>query len=112
MRLEHPEEEALYVDLAAHLDEGVAISGAFAMHRGCFVATDDRKARRILRQFAPTLPLLSTLELLKQWADECRVAINVLRQAMLDMQSGASYLPGARDPLFEWWRSIVSGPDS
>ena len=109
MRLEHPAEEATFVDLAALVDDGEAITGALALHRGCSVATDDRKARRVLGERTPSVALVSTLELLKLWAEEAVVPRVELRAAMAEMQSGASYIPGARDPLYEWWRSIVSG---
>ena len=69
MCLENPTEEATYVNLAAHLDEGEAITGALAFHRGCSVATDDRKARRVLGQLNPPVKLVATLlQLLKMWA--------------------------------------------
>lgn len=105
--LEHQEEEATFVDMAALVDDGEAITGALALHRGCAVATDDRKARRVLADRAPAVPLVSTLELLKQWAERSSLAPADLRAAMLAMQSGASYVPGERDPLYEWWRTVV-----
>ena len=107
MRLEHPAEEATFIDLAADLDDGEAVTGALALHRGWSVATDDRKARRVLGQLNPPVELVSTLELLKLWAEEVQVASDELGSAMAEMQSSASYRPGARDPLYKWWRSIV-----
>jgi predicted nucleic acid-binding protein len=107
LRLEHQEEEATFVDMAALVDDGEAITAALALHRGCAVATDDRKARRVLAEQAPTVPLVSTLDLLKKWAERSSVAATDLRTAMLAMQSGASYVPGERDPLYEWWRTVV-----
>ena len=112
MCLEHPAEEDTFVNLAVHLDDGEAITGALALHHDCSIATDDRKARRVLGQYAPSLQLVSTLELLKWWANKALVLKDELRAAMADMQSGASYIPGARDPLYEWWRSIVFGSES
>ena len=109
MFLEHPAEETTFVDLAAHLDDGEAITGALALHRDCSIATDDRKARRVLRQYAPSVALLSTLELLKLWAEEAQVPGDELGTAMAKMRSGASNVPGAREPLYPWWRSIVCG---
>ena len=48
MALETPGEEATFVELAALVDDGEAITGALAAHRQCALATDDRKARRVL----------------------------------------------------------------
>ena len=109
LRLEHQEEEAVFVDLAALMDDGEAMTGALASYRGCGIATDDRKARRIFANRAPTVPLTSTLELLKQWADQSHVAQEELLAAVLAMQSGASYVPRQQDPLYNWWLAIMGG---
>jgi predicted nucleic acid-binding protein len=109
LRLEHRDEEATFVNLASMVDDGEAITAALAVHRGCAVATDDRKARRVLAEHTPIVPLVSTLELLRQWAEESSVAQSDLHAAMAAMRSGASYVPGERDPLYEWWQSITGG---
>lgn len=107
LHLDHQEEEAIFVDLASLLDDGEAITCALALHRGFGVATDDRKARRVLGNLAPTVPLVSTLELLRQWAEKSSVAPADLRAVFRAMQSGASYMPAESDPLFEWWSGVV-----
>ncbi len=109
MRLERPAEEATFVALAALIDDGEAITAALALHRGCSLATDDRKARRVLGERTPTIPLVSTLDLLSQWAEATSIPPHELRAAMESMRSGASYVPGPRDPRFEWWLQVVQG---
>ena len=109
MSLVHQAEESTFVNLAVHLDDGEAITGALALHRDCSIATDDRKARRVLSQYAPSVELVSTLDLLKMWAEEVQVPRDELDAAMAEMRSGASYIPGTRDPLYNWWWSIVCG---
>ena len=109
--LEHPAEQETFVALAAFVDDGEAATGALALRRGCSVATDDRKARRVFGEFMPNVPLVSTLELMKQWADDSQVPRAELRVALDAMRNGASYVPGSRDPLFEWWASIMSSGD-
>lgn len=109
LRLEHEDEEATFVNLASVVDDGEAITAALAMHRGCAVAIDDRKARRVLAEQTPSVPLVSTLEVLRQWAEESSVTRSDLRTATNAMRSGASYVPGERDPSYEWWRSITGG---
>lgn len=110
MRLEKPAEEASFVALAAELDDGEALTGALAFHRGCAVATDDRKARRVLGQLSPPVELVSTLDILKWWAEESRIPGDELSAALAETQSSASYIPGVRHPLYEWWRSLVGRP--
>ena len=65
--LETPSEEASFVELAAVLDDGEAVTGAIALNREYLVAIDDRKARRVLGEKAPGMRLVSTLEIMLQW---------------------------------------------
>ena len=109
MRLEHLEEEVTFVDLAVSIDDGEAMTGALAFHRGCSVATDDRKARRVLYERFPAVPLVSTLELLNQWVQEESVSNVELQAAMIRMRTGPSYVPGYRDPLYAWWQEVIHG---
>ena len=62
MRLASRDEETTFVTLAALIDDGEAATAALAVHCGCSVTTDDRKARHVLSERAPTLPLVSTLD--------------------------------------------------
>ena len=108
VRLENPSEEASFVEMAATLDDGEAITGAIALNRGYSVAIDDRKARRVLGEKAPEVRLVSTLELVQHWSTAVtnEEVILVLRA----MQYGAHYIPGQRYPLFDWWRAMMEGP--
>ena len=107
IRLEDIAEQATFVELATLVDDGEAVTGALAFHRGCSVATDDRKARQVFGERIPSVHLVSTLELLKLWEDIGQIADDDLRTAMIAMRSGASYIPRRRDPLFEWWAAVV-----
>lgn len=107
MSLESAEEIATFVDFAIQIDDGEAITAALAVHRGCTVATDDRKARRVIGEQAPTIPLVSTLDLLSEWAEAAQKTMNELRSAMDAMRTGASYVPGRRDHRFEWWLGVT-----
>ena len=97
--------------LAALVDDGEAATAALALHRGCAVATDDRKARRVFGEFMPDVPLVSTLDLMKLWADESQIPRDELRAAMDAMRRSASYVPSRSAPLFDWWVSIMSSGD-
>ena len=108
VRLETAGEEAHFVELAANLDDGEAMTGVIARNRGYAVAIDDRKARRVLGEWAPGVRLVSTLELMQQWG--ASVPIEDVSRALRSMRHGARYFPGPRDPQYEWWRNIVEGP--
>jgi predicted nucleic acid-binding protein len=101
-------EATTFVDLAREMDDGEALTCALAVHRQCDVATDERKARRILSTRAPQVLVTSTLALVKQWAELAGIAKAELRAVLLNIRSGANYFPGERDPLYPWWIDIVS----
>ena len=108
VKLESPDDQATFLTLAALVDDGEAATAALALGRGCSVATDDRKARRVFGELMPEVRLVSTLELLKLWAAESQVSTVVLREAMSSMTRSASYVPNSRELLFEWWNSVMS----
>src|SRR5438552_2210471 len=49
-------EAAAFVRFATQLDDGEAMTCALASERGLAVATDDRKAQRVLRSIVPAVP--------------------------------------------------------
>jgi hypothetical protein len=103
-------EENSFVNFAVELDDGEAVTGAIAMHRHWGVATDDRKAQRVFARTNPGVQLLSTPDLLKHWADTRNPPLEVVREALQNIQTQASYKPSATHSLHAWWQSIVQGP--
>ena len=102
--IEGEEEETLYVNYAANLDDGEAMSLALAESRGFILATDDRKARRL---FVYTIGaphrLLSTSELLRDWADSHTVSPERLKSALHRIMNRARYTPNRNDSNYLWW---------
>ena len=109
MYLESPNEKATFVDLAALVDDGEAVTAALALHRGCSIAIDDRKAKRVLTELAPTVPLISTLDLLVRWVETASVPSDELRSVLERIRSSANYVPSRRDPHYEWWLEAMQG---
>jgi predicted nucleic acid-binding protein len=94
-------EEELYVGYSLELDDGEAMSLAIAHSRNIALATDDRKARRLAAENAPGIPLLSTPQIIRAWAegrDHAQVA-SVIRA----INTRARFSPSADDPLAQWW---------
>lgn len=108
MTIDSEAEATTFIDLASEMDDGAAMTCALAIHRQCDVATDDRKAQRVLSQRASQVPILSTLALVKQWAELASIAKEELRAVVLRMWAGANYYPGERHSLYGWWAAIVS----
>lgn len=107
LHLEGQEEAATFVDLAALVDDGEAITAALAFHRGFALAIDDRKVRRLFAEYTPTVPLVSTLQLLRQWEQAPSVEPSELREASLAMRHGSSSVASEQDSLYEWWSAIT-----
>ena len=110
VRLETPSEEASFVELAAVLDDGEAVTGAIALNRGHLIAIDDRKARRVLGEKASGMRLVSTLDLMHQWCPS--VSVQEVSHALRAMQLRARYVPGQQDPLYAWWRDMMEGSNA
>jgi predicted nucleic acid-binding protein len=104
--LESEAEESAFVNFAAELDDGEAVTGAIAMHRNWGIATDDRKARRIFARTNPRVQLLSTPELIKHWADTYNPPIAIVHEVLQNIETQARYKPPVAHALHAWWQSI------
>lgn len=96
------EEYPLYVDLAALVDDGEAATITIARHRGTPMATDDRKARRVCREYGIPQPQ-RTLAILRAYAEAALLSHNQTRDLLLRVRRRASFLPPKSDPDCSWW---------
>ncbi len=101
-------EETAYVNFAVSLDDGEAITGAIALHRGWAIGTDERKARRIFSGVAPHLQLVSTPELIKYWFDVTKPDLDELRRVLRKVSERAKYQPDIQHPLYKWWQDKLN----
>ena len=104
-QLEGSAEEELYVRYALELDDGEAMSLAIAQARNLPLATDERKARRLARENAPHLSIISTAEIIRAWAEESerKHAIAVVRSIL----ARARFRPAQSEPLASWWDGML-----
>jgi predicted nucleic acid-binding protein len=99
-----PLEEELYVQFAADLDDGEAMSLAICRARGYALAIDDRKARRIASRLAlPGVQLLSTSQIVHHWAIRTGAAPGELKRILSAIELKARFIPPHDDPMREWW---------
>lgn len=94
-----------FVALARALDDGEAATLAIAEARGFAVATDDRKARRILTTLDPQPAVTSTAAIVRAWASNRGDA--EVRECLRLIQRRASFLPPKNDPDGDWWRAAL-----
>lgn len=98
------EEMELFVSLASDLDDGEAMSAAIAIGRGGSLATDDRKAMRLLGDQAPGLDIIRTSDLMREWAARGRPSRSAVAEALGRIERHASFVPPRSDPNFPWWQ--------
>lgn len=94
-----------FIDFAAELDDGEAMTLALAIHRTHTVVTDDRKAIRLL---AGRCPLLTTPHLIKTWTEHDQPALTVTRTTMMNIRDYGRYAPPVSHPLRPWWDTAIS----
>lgn len=104
--LETDHEKRLYLDYAAELDDGEAMTLALTESRSHFLATDDRKARRLfLENVRAPERLLSTSDLIRSWSRSLTIPRSRVRQILLRIGARARFIPGTDDPNYKWWCS-------
>ena len=115
LRVVTPETEAeniTFVNFAATLDDGEAITGAIALHRNWAIGTDDRKAISFFTQNMSHLQVISTLELIKYWVDTANPPLETICLALQKVRVRARYEPNLKHKLYLWWqkyKEIESG---
>lgn len=106
--LETDEEQELFVNLAAKLDDGEAMSIAIALSRSWDVATDDKKARRIFLENVQTnQELTSTSSLIRQWVETENISENEVKSILLKIEKSARFYPAGSDANYQWWTDIL-----
>lgn len=99
-------EEQLFINYALELDDGEAMTLAIAHARNLPLATDEKKAKRVINKNAGHLRVLSTAEILHNWArgkDQSEVRL-VLEMIGIRARFRP---PDNSDPFSAWWNSII-----
>lgn len=106
---QNAEEQEFFVNLAASLDDGEAMSLAIALSRNWHLATDDKKARRIFKENNSNDNfLISTTDLIKMWAESEIIDDDTIKSILLKVERKASFRPPKSDPNLQWWNDILS----
>lgn len=103
--IESDAEAQTMVNYAARMDDGEAITSAIAVHRNWAIAVDDRKARRVMTDHNPQIQIVSTLELVRYWAEALRPSDAEVTHALQKIRYRGKYLPHADHPQFAWWQA-------
>ncbi len=103
-----PEERAEFARFAVDLDDGEASSCALAIVHGGGVATDDRKALRVLEHSAAQVTTLQTPQLLHEWARRSGASAVQIREVLLSVRDRARFYPRSAAPHFSWWDNLAN----
>ncbi len=95
-----------YINFAQKLDDGEAITGAIAINRNWAIATDDSKSIKLFQSPASYIALVSTLDLVKYWADTKKPEDNIVRDALQNIRIRGRYEPHRNHPLIKWWQKF------
>ncbi len=101
--VQNEHELARYVAYASELDDGEAMSLALAECRGISLATDDRKARRLIANQALSVELWSTVDVLKVWEEAGSIPVTEMREALKQLTARARYRLKETHPDWAWW---------
>jgi predicted nucleic acid-binding protein len=101
-----PEELALYLELAAIVDDGEAATIALAIHQRIDLATDDRRARRLCAERDLAEPA-RTMALLHAYAEAAQLTNDEVRRMLVQVRDRASFLPARSDPHLKWWNDHI-----
>ncbi len=105
---EEEDELLTFIDLSQEVDEREAMTAALAIHRGCIVVTDDRKATRVL--LARGVNLHTSLDLIRVWSEIPAVTKAILRLALTDLRQRGHYDPPRGHALRGWWDEAINAP--
>lgn len=108
LELETDDEFASFVQFASDLDDGEASVCSLALVRGAGVATDDRKALRLLERQYPQIPTIQTPEILYQWTMAASIPDAEVGDILRAVQQSARFLPRRGVPCFDWWDQAAS----
>ncbi len=101
-------EEETFINYAFALgDDGESATGAIAVHRDWAIATDDKRAIAFFRKEAPTIQVLSTLEIVRHWSEVSALSNAALRTVLTAIRVQGRYLPDRNHPLLTWWQDSM-----
>ncbi len=108
LAVETEAEKLRYIEMALELDDGEAESVAIAEARHFALATDDKKARKVIQRRGLKIELWSTGALLQHWQTKCSISDADMGGVLARISSCAKYHPKFGHPDFAWWARLLS----
>ncbi|NEQ99343.1 MAG: hypothetical protein F6K30_21990 [Cyanothece sp. SIO2G6] len=89
-------------------DDGESATSAIAFHRNWAIATDDKKAIKVLQKEAPLIQIVTTPDIIKHWSETTSLKAAELRKALQSIRITGKYMPPRQHPLLQWWQQTMS----
>ena len=105
--VETDEERAAYITYAGQLDDGEAMSLALAESRHLALATDDRKARALIKRESINVELSSTASVLQNWEKMAGIPNPEIKTVIEQIQKCARFVPSPETPEGQWWNERI-----
>jgi hypothetical protein len=106
-RLSTEVELALLMQFAQAVDQGEAETMVAAVCRGHGFVSDDRKALKVLLAHTTSVPIITTVGLMRRWASASNPNPDDLKATLRKIEVGGNFLPSRKDPDAVWWQSIT-----
>lgn len=103
LELTHQIESDTYVEYAALVDDGEAMSLALAEHRGIAIAIDDKRAAAVAKSRNLAVPMLTTPDLIYAWQQRTQAPDLEVGLLLRKVESRARYSPPREHSLRNWW---------
>ena len=105
------DENEEFLTLATLIDDGEAEVMAAAIARGGGIITDDGKTLKKMPVLYPSLPMLTTITLVKRWTLQVGLTPEQIREVLLDIQIGGNFDPPRSEPERAWWLEMFHTDD-
>jgi len=89
-------------------DDGESATFSIAKNRNWAVATDDKKAISFFNQEGHEIQLLSSLDVLKYYADKTQLTPVELKTLLGDVRCRGKYVANKNNPLRGWWEKSIN----
>lgn len=83
--------------------DGEAACLAIAESNNYLIATDDKRAQLMTKKYAPHVEVITTLDIVKSWADLSNVSQNKVSIVLRNIKNSGRYYPTQKHHLYKWW---------
>jgi hypothetical protein len=100
----------LVVELSDRLSDRIAHLAAWALLCGGVIGSDDRRTKRLIEEYFPEIPLVTTPHLIHLWQQTTGLPDDDATLVIQQIRHRAYFVPSESDPFHDWWLSHLDDP--